>query len=87
MRLMVCCLLCYAGAPATLLTGCHSNFLVQAEHEAPVTAIGLSPDGLTIAVGTENGAIGCLDVPTHQYRMLLRSHTDTINAIAVDTHR
>lgn len=60
---------------------------VQAEHEAGVTAIGLAPDGLTIAIGTENGVIGCLDVPTHQYRTLLRSHTDTINAVAVDTHR
>lgn len=70
-----------------MLTGIYLVSLVQAEHEAPVTAIGLSPDGLTIAVGTENGAIGCLDVPTHQYRTLLRSHTDTINAVAVDTHR
>lgn len=52
-----------------------------------MTAIGLAPDGLTIAIGTENGVIGCLDVPTHQYRTLLRSHTDTINAVAVDTHR
>ena len=52
-----------------------------------MTAMGLAPDGLTIAVGTENGAIGCLDVPTHQYRTLLRSHTDTINAVALDTHR
>ena len=60
---------------------------MQAEHEAGVTAIGLAPDGLTIAIGTENGIIGCLDVPTHQYRTLLRSHTDTINAVAVDTHR
>lgn len=60
---------------------------MQAEHEAPVTAIGLAPDGLTIAIGTENGVIGCLDVPTHQYRTLLRSHTDTVNAVAVDIHR
>ncbi|DBA73164.1 TPA: hypothetical protein ACH3X2_010098 [Trebouxia sp. C0005] len=64
-----------------------SDFLLEAEHEAGVTAIGLAPDGLTIAIGTENGVIGCLDVPTHQYRTLLRSHTDTINAVAVDTHR
>ena len=63
------------------------TLVVQAEHEAPVTAIGLAPDGLIIAVGTENGALGCLDVPTHHYRTLLRSHTDTINAVAVDTHR
>lgn len=60
---------------------------MQAEHEAGVTAIGLAPDGLTIAIGTESGVIGCLDVPTHQYRTLLRSHIDTINAVAVDTHR
>ena len=52
-----------------------------------MTAMGLAPDGLTIAIGTEAGVIGCLDVPTHQYRTLLRSHTDTINAVAVDSAR
>ena len=80
-------LLQFAVTVDTSFEEMHVTIDLQAEHEAPVTAIGLAPDGLTIAVGTESGAIGCLDVPTHQYRTLLRSHTDTINAVAVDTHR
>lgn len=36
---------------------------MQAEHEAGVTSVGISPDGLRCAVGTESGAIGVLDIP------------------------
>ena len=61
--------------------------LLQAEHEAPVTALGVAPDGLSISIGTENGAVGCLDVVSHQYCTLLRSHTDSIHAVAVDPCR
>ena len=61
--------------------------LLQAEHEAPVTALGVAPDGLSISIGTENGAVGCLDVVSHQYRTLLRSHTDSVHAVAIDPCR
>ncbi|KAK9823925.1 hypothetical protein WJX72_006401 [[Myrmecia] bisecta] len=64
-----------------------SDFLLEAEHEAPVTAVGVGPDGLRMAIGTENGSVGVLDVPTHQYATLLRSHTDAVNAVAKDPNR
>lgn len=61
--------------------------LSQAEHEAPVTSVGVSPDGLRVACGTENGSIGMLDVAGHRYSTLLRSHSGTINALAIDPSR
>eukprot|EP00741_Cyanophora_paradoxa_P024145 tig00021742_g23319.t1 len=61
-----------------------SDSLMEAEHEGPVTSVSASPDCLRIAVGCENGALGILDVPTHEYRTVLRSHVDSIHDIAVD---
>ena len=55
---------------------------MQAENEAPVTSVGLSPDGLRIALGTESGAVGVLDIATHCHATLLRSHTGPVNVIA-----
>ncbi len=59
----------------------------QAEHEAAVTGLALSPDALRVAIGTENGALGCLHIPDHSYMTLLRSHSATVNAVAVDPNR
>lgn len=47
----------------------------------------MSPDGLRIAIGTENGALGVLDVPSHNYVTLLRSHTATVNMVVADPNR
>lgn len=65
------------------MTGAHA----QAEHEAGVTGVGVSPDGLRVAVGTENGALGVLDVPSHAYTTLLRSHTGVVNSVVMDPVR
>ncbi|KAF5836714.1 WD40-repeat-containing domain protein [Dunaliella salina] len=64
-----------------------TDYLLEAEHESGVTSVGVSPDGLSVAVGTESGAIGTLDIPTHQYTPLLRSHVATVNAVAADPNR
>ena len=37
--------------------------------------------------GTENGTIGCLDVGSHEYSTLLRSHTKAVHGVAVDAKR
>lgn len=52
-----------------------------------MTSVGVSPDGLCVAVGTESGALGMLDIPTHRYTPLLRSHVAAINAVAADPNR
>ncbi|KAK9836570.1 hypothetical protein WJX74_003288 [Apatococcus lobatus] len=59
-----------------------SDFLLEAEHEAPVTSIGVSQDGLHIVLGTEAGSIGKLALLTQAYTPLLTSHTDTVHATA-----
>lgn len=60
---------------------------VQAEHEGPVTSVGISPEGLRVAIGSEYGAVGMLDISTHQYATLLRSHCGAVNAVAADPLR
>lgn len=52
-----------------------------------MTGIALSPDALRLAIGTENGTLGCLHIPNHAYTNLLRSHCGAVNAVAVDPNR
>lgn len=82
-----------------MLWGCHLHSLwrgmarcvrlhgVQAEHEGGVTAVGVSPDGLRVAIGTEAGVLGVLDIPSHHYETLLRSHCGAVNCVAADPQR
>ncbi|KAG2491091.1 hypothetical protein HYH03_010535 [Edaphochlamys debaryana] len=63
------------------------DYLLEAEHEGAVTGLALSPDALRVAIGTENGALGCLAIPSHAYATLLRSHCGTVSAVAVDPNR
>ena len=64
-----------------------SDYFLEAEHETAVTAVGVTPDGLAIAALTAGGSVGVLDVPSHRYRTLLRSHTDSVFDVAVDPNR
>lgn len=64
-----------------------SDFYLEVEHDSPVTNMSLSQDGLQIAVGTANGTIGYLDIPSHEYKTLIRSHSAKINDVAVDPQR
>jgi WD40 repeat protein len=42
-------------------------------------------DGLKVVVGTANRSIGVLDVASHQYNTLVRSHTDDIHSLAISS--
>ncbi|KAL6762256.1 WD40-repeat-containing domain protein, partial [Haematococcus lacustris] len=64
-----------------------SDFLLEAEHEAGVTSVSVAHDGLRVAIGTESGALGVLDIPSHAFTTLLRSHTGNVNAVAADPCR
>ncbi|KAG2423007.1 hypothetical protein HXX76_015605 [Chlamydomonas incerta] len=63
------------------------DYLLEAEHEGAVTGLAMSPDALRLAVGTENGTLGVLAIPSHAYTTLLRSHCGAVNAVAVDPNR
>jgi hypothetical protein len=52
------------------------------QHEEGVTSCAVSPDGIKVAVATANGNVGVLDVSTHAYQCLMRSHSKDIIAIA-----
>jgi hypothetical protein len=73
--------------PGHIHTPPHLCTHVQAEHEGGVTSVGVSPEGLRVAVGTEDGTVGTLDIPSHHYATLLRSHVAAVNAVVVDPTR
>mmetsp|Transcript_29515 Transcript_29515/g.74224 ORF Transcript_29515/g.74224 Transcript_29515/m.74224 type:complete len:114 (+) Transcript_29515:828-1169(+) len=86
-RYFSCIYRCALGASHVSFDTLRYFLVCQAEHESPVSAIGLSPDGLRIAVGCEGGSVGVMDVPTHQYDTLLRSHTGSVTMIDADPIR
>ena len=61
-----------------------SDFFLEAEHEAAVTSASVSSDGLQIVAATATGSLGTLDIPSHAYRTLLRSHNATVHGCAAD---
>jgi WD repeat-containing protein 90 len=40
---------------------------------------------LQVFVGTENGSLGSLDITSHKYTTMLRSHSDSVNAVAIES--
>ena len=41
----------------------------------------MASDGINVACGTATGGLGVLDLSTHNYRTVLRSHTDILTQI------
>ena len=63
-----------------------SDYFLEAEHAAYVSALSVSGDCLRIAIGTNNGTVGVMDVATHGYRTVVRSHESIVLALAMDPH-
>ncbi|KAK1941739.1 WD repeat-containing protein 90 [Phytophthora citrophthora] len=59
-----------------------TDFFLEAYHEAGVSWLDVSADGMKVLVGSRNNSIGVLDISDQQYATLLRSHTKTITAMA-----
>ena len=57
------------------------------EHEGPVTAVGITADGLRILAGTTTGNLGMLDISTRNYSTLMRSHTSSVLSATLDPAR
>uniref|UniRef100_A0A2K5CS69 WD repeat-containing protein 90 n=1 Tax=Aotus nancymaae TaxID=37293 RepID=A0A2K5CS69_AOTNA len=64
-----------------------SSVLLEAEHEGPVSSVSVSPDGLRVLSTTSSGHLGFLDTPSRVYRMLARSHTAPVLALATEQRR
>eukprot|EP01052_Picozoa_sp_SAG31_P008887 SAG31_NODE_457_length_15415_cov_4.380387_2_plen_898_part_00 len=63
-----------------------SDYFLEAHHDAPITSVDASSDGLYIAIGTEQGAVGLLEVGNHVHRNILRSHSSEVTGLSVDVH-
>ncbi|KAI4898063.1 hypothetical protein NFI96_018064 [Prochilodus magdalenae] len=61
-----------------------SSVLLEAEHEGPVSFVSVSSDGLSVLAATSTGNLGYLDVTSHGYRTLMRSHTAAVLGFSVD---
>lgn len=48
-----------------------------------MTSVSLSTDGLKICIGTESGALSVLDIVSPAHETVIRSHTDSINALSI----
>ena len=62
-------------------------FSLLTEHEGPVTAVGITADGLRILAGTTTGNLGMLDISTRNYTTLMRSHTSNVLSVSLDPTR
>ena len=62
------------------------DYFLEAHHDSAITSLDVSSDGLHIAIGTEQGAVGLLSVGDQVHRNVLRSHSDTVTGLAVDVH-
>ena len=49
-----------------------------------VTSCSVSSDGLQVCASTSTGSLGVLDIPSHAYRTLLRSHAGAVTSAAFD---
>ncbi|XP_064376546.1 WD repeat-containing protein 90 isoform X2 [Dromaius novaehollandiae] len=61
-----------------------SAVILEAEHEAPVSSVCVSPDSLKVLCTTTTGNLGYLDIQSRDYNTLMRSHTDSILAFSVE---
>ena len=63
-----------------------SDYFLEAHHDASITSLDVSSDGLAIAIGTEMGAVGMLSVGDHTHHNVLRSHSNKVTGLAIDPH-
>ncbi|XP_072205152.1 WD repeat-containing protein 90 isoform X2 [Excalfactoria chinensis] len=61
-----------------------SAVVLEAEHEAPVSSVCISPDGHKVLCTTTARNLGYLDIQSRGYSTLMRSHEDSILAFSVE---
>ncbi|KAM6077548.1 WD repeat-containing protein 90 isoform 2-T2 [Theristicus caerulescens] len=61
-----------------------SAVVLEAEHEAPVSSVCISPDSRKVLCTTAAGNLGYLDIQSRDYNTLMRSHEDSILAFSVE---
>ncbi|KGL85799.1 WD repeat-containing protein 90, partial [Charadrius vociferus] len=61
-----------------------SAAVLEAEHEAPVSSVCISPDSRRVLCTTAAGNLGYLDIQSRDYNTLMRSHEDSVLAFSVE---
>ncbi|KFR16439.1 WD repeat-containing protein 90, partial [Opisthocomus hoazin] len=61
-----------------------SAVVLEAEHEAPVSSVCISPDSRKVLCTTAAGNLGYLDIQSRDYNTLMRSHEHSILAFSVE---
>uniref|UniRef100_A0A8C4VBJ2 WD repeat-containing protein 90 n=1 Tax=Falco tinnunculus TaxID=100819 RepID=A0A8C4VBJ2_FALTI len=61
-----------------------SAVVLEAEHEAPVSSVCISPDSCKVLCTTAAGNVGYLAIQSRDYNTLMRSHEDSILAFSVE---
>ncbi|KFZ61612.1 WD repeat-containing protein 90, partial [Podiceps cristatus] len=61
-----------------------SAVVLEAEHEAPVSSVCISPDSCKVLCTTAAGSLGYLDIQSRAYNTLMRSHEDSVLAFSVE---
>ncbi|KAM6114117.1 WD repeat-containing protein 90 [Pterocles gutturalis] len=61
-----------------------SAVVLEAEHEAPVSSVCISPDSRKVLCTTAAGNLGYLDIQCRDYYTLMRSHEDSVLAFSVE---
>ncbi|KAK9788859.1 hypothetical protein WJX73_001992 [Symbiochloris irregularis] len=61
-----------------------SHIALEACHDAPLSCVVVSRNGLHIAIGLENGCLGVMGTDeAHTYRTLVAAHSSAVRAVAV----
>lgn len=55
------------------------SFYLHAKHDSEVCGVDVTIDGLRVACSTASGAVGMLDMKSHAYSELVRSHSSPIS--------
>ncbi|NXL63252.1 WDR90 protein, partial [Chordeiles acutipennis] len=61
-----------------------SGVILEAEHEAPVSSVCISPDSRKVLCTTTAGNLGYLDIQSRDYHTLMRSHEDSVLAFSLE---
>ncbi|XP_029702490.1 WD repeat-containing protein 90 isoform X2 [Takifugu rubripes] len=61
-----------------------TNVFLEAQLEGPVSLVSVSSDNHLVLACSSAGIMGFLDVKSHSYNTLMRSHTETVLGFSVD---
>lgn len=62
------------------------SYYLQAIHDSSVVGVDITPDGLKVLCSTADGSVGMLDMKSHHYKLLLKTHSSVIVDAAISEY-